>query len=291
MKNALQPIDEIRRTIQSPAYTKELQSALPPHIKVEKFQRVVISAIQQNAQLLECNRKSLFAASMTAAQLGLYTDGFLGEAYLVPYKKNVQFQPGYRGIVKLARQSGELANISCHVVYENDYFDYELGDNESITHRPTLGERGAMQYVYAIAKFKDDAVQRVVLTKQDVMKIKKSSQAADSKYSPWHTFEEEMWKKTAIKRLCKMLPLNTDLQNAIALSDQSDIGKQANLVDDVIVVDGETGEIIKEKKPSKPQNLEDVVLNDDDVKEVKDEKKEEEEKKKEEPQNLGDLLK
>lgn len=258
MTKAIAPIDEVRRTLQSPGFTAELGNALPNHVKVEKFQRVAMSAIQQNPALLNCDRKSLFASCMTAAQLGLFTDGFLGEAYLVPYKDKVQFQPGYRGLIKLVRQSGDINSISSNVVYENDHFDYELGDNEHILHKPVLGSRGDMIFVYAIAKFKDGSVQRVVLTRADVMKIKKSSQSSGSKYSPWQTFEEEMWKKTAIKRLCKLLPLNTDIQQAITISDQADIGNQATLVNDDLVVESEAEEIIEE--PTETKNLEEVVL-------------------------------
>ena len=258
MTKAIAPIDEVRRTLQSPGFTAELGNALPTHVKVEKFQRVAMSAIQQNPALLNCDRKSLFASCMTAAQLGLFTDGFLGEAYLVPYKDKVQFQPGYRGLIKLVRQSGDINSISSNVVYENDHFDYELGDNEHILHKPVLGSRGDMIFVYAIAKFKDGSVQRVVLTRADVMKIKKSSQSSGSKYSPWQTFEEEMWKKTAIKRLCKLLPLNTDIQQAITISDQADIGNQATLVNDDLVVESEAEEIIEE--PTETKNLEEVVL-------------------------------
>lgn len=258
MTKAIAPIDEVRRTLQSQGFTSELSAALPAHVKVEKFQRVAMSAIQQNPALLKSDRKSLFASCMTAAQLGLFTDGFLGEAYLVPYKGKVQFQPGYRGLIKLVRQSGDIGSISSNVVYENDHFDYELGDDEHIRHKPVLSGRGDMIFVYAIAKFKDGSVQRVVLTREDVMKIKKSSQSSGSDYSPWNTFEEEMWKKTAIKRLSKLLPLNTDIQQAIAISDQADIGNQATLVNDNIVVESNAEEVIE--APTEPKNLEEAVL-------------------------------
>lgn len=154
MGKSVAKIEQVRKTLMSDKMTKELSAALPDGIDVERFQRIAMSAIQQNEDLLNMDRKSLWSACITAAQAGLYTDGFTGEAYLVPFKKKVQFQPGYRGLVKLARRSGTIESIHCHVVYENDEFDYILGDEEVIRHKPKIGKRGDMQYVYAIAVFK-----------------------------------------------------------------------------------------------------------------------------------------
>jgi len=254
----LTKFSEIKSTLLSPDIMKSFEEALPKHMSIKRFTRVAIAAINQNSKLQEANRKTLYSSCMTAAQLGLFTDGFLGEAYLVPYKGAVQCQVGYRGFLKLARQSGEISYISAAVVYKNDRFSYELGDNEYISHHPTLEERGSMICVYAIAKFKDGSLQRVVLTKEDVMKIKLSSQGAGSKFSPWVTFEEEMWKKTAIKRLCKLLPLNTEAQQALAISDQTDIGKYAKLVDGELVVDSREREE-KEFIPTAPTSIEDII--------------------------------
>ena len=107
------------------------------------------------------------------------------------------------------------------MVYENDVFEYELGDNERIVHKPVFrGARGAMVGSYAIAKTKDGAIYRRVLPEEDVIAIKNFSKSKEK--GPWSgPFESEMWVKTAIRRLSKILPqssdINTYLTNGPAL--------------------------------------------------------------------------
>ncbi len=100
----------------------QLQAALPKHITPERLVRVALSAIQNTPKLLECDRNSLFRAVLTSAQLGLEPDGILGQAYLIPFAGKVQFIPGYKGLIDLARRSGEVLNIIAKEVYKNDEF-------------------------------------------------------------------------------------------------------------------------------------------------------------------------
>jgi recombination protein RecT len=52
--------------------------------------------------------------------------------------------PMIGGVLKKIRNSGELASISAQVAYSADFFEYELGDEEKITHKPFLGgDRGS----------------------------------------------------------------------------------------------------------------------------------------------------
>lgn len=228
-----------------------IQQSLPSHIDVAHFQRVLTNAVEHDKELLNADRQTLFNACLTSAQLGLVTDRFLGECYLLAYNKKgsnlkqVQVQIGYRGLLKLARQSGDISNISAHVVYERDDFEYVLGDNETLKHIPSLEEnRGDMLFVYAIAKFKDGSIQRAILTKADVIKRRKASKTGGHIWNEW---EEEMWKKTALRALCKLLPMNTNLQNALEVSNQTDAGNTVKIVNDVIVTEDEESETKKAK--------------------------------------------
>lgn len=52
-------------------------------------------------------------------------------------------------------------------------FDYELGDDERIIHKPLLlGDRGKQIAVYAIAKTKDGGIYREVMTINEVEKVR-----------------------------------------------------------------------------------------------------------------------
>ena len=131
----------------------QLQQILPAHVSPEKFTRVVMMAVQNDDSLLKATRKSLFSASLRCAGDGLIPDG--REAALVVFSNNVQYLPMYQGKLKMARNSGDLKEIYAHCVRTHDFFEYQLGDDEKIVHRPKMdGPRGDIILTYCIAKTK-----------------------------------------------------------------------------------------------------------------------------------------
>ncbi|MED0762673.1 recombinase RecT, partial [Aneurinibacillus thermoaerophilus] len=80
--------------------------------------------------------------------------GLIGHCYIIPYGREAQFIIGYKGMIDLARRSGQIEQIYAHAVYEADHFEYELGLHPKLVHKPATGRRGAIQYVYAVAHFK-----------------------------------------------------------------------------------------------------------------------------------------
>lgn len=198
------------------AMAPQFALALPPHVPAERFVRVVMTAVQSNPDLLEKDRQSLFEAAMKCAQDGLVPDG--REAALVIHKQKVTYMPMVAGILSKVRRSGELRSISAHVVYENDEFDYMLGDEERIHHKPFIGDRGKPIITYAVAHTKDGGIYREVMTEQQVMAVKAISRAQNG---PWSgPFADEMRRKTAIRRLSKRLPMSTDLLAVIERDDE-----------------------------------------------------------------------
>lgn len=194
----------------------EISAALPPHIPAERFIRVVITAVQGDPALLDAERKTLFEASMRAAQDGLLPDK--REGALVIFKGKVQWMPMIGGILKKVRNSGELVSIGAHIAYENDRFAYVLGDEERIEHEPKLdGDRGKPRAAYAIAKTKDGGIYREVMSIGEIEKVRKVSRAATN--GPWVDWWEEMARKTVLRRLSKRLPMSTDLDDLIRRDD------------------------------------------------------------------------
>lgn len=226
--------DSVRAFLTAPAMTSQLRAALPRHLTPERLVRVAVTAIQTNPKLLECDRQSLFAAVMTCAQLGLEPDGVLGQAYLVPFKGKVVFIPGYKGLISLARNSGEVVSIAAKEVYAKDHFVYQFGLEEKLEHVPSRdADRGEIIYVYAIARFKDGGHHWDVMTVAEVEKIRNGSSgwqayaAKKTSESPWASNFAEMAKKTAIRRIAKYLPMN--VQKAAALADAYDRGRHGSL--------------------------------------------------------------
>lgn len=210
----------ISSAIESPQMQEKLSNALPAHVTVDKFTRVSMMAIQNNDSLMEADRNSLYQACVQCATDGLLPDG--REAALVPFGRQVQYMPMVGGILKMVRNSGDLKEISAHVARENDHFEYELGDEERIVHRPLLkGDRGDIICTYAIGKTKDGGVYREVVFEDQMMQIKNVSRSGSKGRGPWAEWPEEMRKKTAIRRLAKRLPMSTDLQQLIMRGDDS----------------------------------------------------------------------
>lgn len=187
----------------------EIGRALPKHMDPDRLARIALTVFRQTPDLAQCDPNSFLGALMTSSQLGL-EPGPLGEAYLVPYGKQVTFIPGYRGLIKLAWQSGQLRNIAAHVVHENDEFDYAYGLEPYLRHKPAFANPGGVIAVYASAVLTNGGSAFVVMSTADVEAIRRRSRSG--KNGPWSTDWDAMARKTAIRQLIRWLPLSTELQ-------------------------------------------------------------------------------
>ena len=112
----------------------EIARALPKHMDPDRLARVVITVLKTNPRLLEASSQSLLAALMLSAQLGL-EPGPLGHCYFVPHRVKgtleVQWILGYRGIIDLARRSGQLLSLEAREVCARDQFNFSSGSTKS----------------------------------------------------------------------------------------------------------------------------------------------------------------
>lgn len=262
---ALTPLDEVKHALLSPEMGRQFQAALPAHIPLDKFQRVAATAVANNAELVQADRNTLYSACMKAAQDGLLPDG--REAALVIFNtkdgdrwiKKAQYMPMVAGILKKIRNSGELKELSAHVVYSNDRFDYYIDDTgEHLMHRPLLdGDRGTFRRVYAIATTKEGGRYIEVMSKEQVDDVASVSKSKDSKGNPtgpWRDWYPEMARKTVIRRLSKRLPMSTDLDDLLHRDDDLyDLrGREA-------LVDKGPAEVVSTDTSKRPRRLQAVV--------------------------------
>mgnify|MGYP005772511477 CR=1 FL=1 len=201
------------------ALQPQISQALPKTIDNERFMRMALNAVANNQALQECSPRSFLAALMNAAQLGLEPNTPLGQAYLLPYNtkqgKLCQFQIGYKGLIDLAYRSGEFRSISAHVVYSKDYFDYELGLDAFLKHKPATGDRGSAIYVYGVFRLQNGGYGFEVMSIDDV-KLHAQKYSKSYTRGPWQTNFEEMAKKTVIRKLLKYAPLKVEVLRAIS---------------------------------------------------------------------------
>ena len=209
-----------------------IQKVIAEHVTAERLIKVAITAVLKNPALLECSQESMALALIEVGGLGLEPTGVLGQAYLVPYynkntqQKEVQLQVGYRGMAELVYRGGRVYDIDPQVVRDGDEFEYELGLDPILKHKPAESrpgeDEGALTHAYAVARYNNGQSKFVVLTREEVNKIRAASKA--SQRGPWVDWESEMWKKSAVRRLCKSLPMSTELERAIAKDDAVSTG-------------------------------------------------------------------
>lgn len=269
---AAKPLDTVRQALER--LKPQLAMALPKHLSPDRLVRVAMTAVQRTPKLLECDRTSFYGAVMMCAQLGLEPDGVLGQAYIIPFKGKAQFIPGYKGLLALARNSGEVSYIAAHEVRENDDFEFDFASGDPPKHKFDLKQdRGEVIAFYAIARFRDGSFHWDMMTRAEVDRIRDSSSgyiaalATAKKYdrapdSPWIEHYVEMGRKSAIRRLAKYLPLS--VQKAAEIDAQVSAGMHVTLdrYGD-IVIEGEAtpadeAAAATEKKTSKLERFEEA---------------------------------
>ena len=220
-------VRRVRDMLTHPNVQAQIKLALPRHMDGDRLTRIAMTTLQMNPKLLDCDATSLISAVMQCAQLGLEPDNMLGHAYLVPFKQKVQIILGYRGIMRLARNSEHVVSIEAREVYTEDAFSFQYGDDKArfLHHKPCESpDAGKLRAAYAIARFKDGGEVWEVVLPRHIKKAKLSARGASKSDSPWRLHEGEMWRKTAVRRLEPFLPLDATGRQAFAMDEAGERG-------------------------------------------------------------------
>lgn len=258
-------------------YTPDFATMLPSHVKPEQWARLAIGALRRDPKLAEAaaNDTGQFMAELAkAARLGLEpgTEQF----YLTVRKERgvpkVLGIPGYQGLIELMYRAGAVASVVAEVVFAGDTFDYVPGRDERPAHIIDWDaeDRGPLRLVYAYAVMKDGATSKVVvLNKADILRIKKSSQGANSEYSPWVTNPAAMWLKSAVRQLAKWVPTSAEYRKEQLRAAQEVLAEREgpSRIQVVQPADGEhvdplTGEVLTDSDPGEDVHDAEVVGDD-----------------------------
>ena len=249
---ALQPAKPMDRFRQDLTLREGMiRSLLPSNVTFDKFMAAVVAAVGNNPALLECDRGSLVKACIQAAELGLSLNLTMGECDILKvYDRQkgsvAQFRPRYMGLMKLARQSGEVLKIEAEIVRENDEFLFQKGDEPRLEHRIKLGGRGPMVGAYCIWTLKNGEKQFEVMDRDQIIGIRDRSSAKTKEgkiVGPWATDEEEMWRKTVVRRASKYMPRSLEgLANAVAVDNLHEAGRDVEIDNGQVIDITEDGE-------------------------------------------------
>jgi recombination protein RecT len=248
--NAIEPATPVRKLSQvevfvgevlSPDREQDVLRSLPAGVDPIRFKHSLSVAVMQNPNLMKVHPGLLFREVSKAASLGLSMDPQLGEAYLVIARNSKanrdepQLRIGYKGLIKLARQSGEISLIYAHAVHQRDIedkrFSVVLGDSLKIYHEPDVfSERGPVAGYYAVLKYRDGETDFEPMSVAEIHKIRdrtdayRAFKAGRIKSTPWADWESEMARKTVIRRLLKRSPMSAEMRAAIKMIDEEEEG-------------------------------------------------------------------
>lgn len=275
-------------------YKDQIAIALPKHLTPERMIRVALTAVGRSELLQKCSATTIAGCVVQSSLLGLECDGALGEAYLVPFwnskaphptiagKKGAyecQFMVGYQGLIKLVRNTDELIMIDAQEVRANDFFEYESGLDPYLRHKvdPKSDDRGEITHYWAAATLKGGGRQFVVMTVKEIEEhrdkyskgafetefiqgqgkvFKRDGQGNKILQGPWRDSPEWMFKKTVLRKLCKLLPKSAQAQLAVQLDETTEAGIPQRFTVDVPIelhqtgVDDDEGDVADQMRAS-----------------------------------------
>ena len=224
---------------------KNLAELLETHnITPSQFKNIVINEVKKSDKMQQAflnDPSSLFASILLCAELGLNPSADVGEFYFLPFGKKITPILGYKGVINLILRSGEVSKIWSEIVYEDDVFDYELGLEPKLIHKPNLEKRNKnVKYVYAVAKLINGETMFKVMSKKEIMEIVAMSKYPNSLYGSSKDPQGWMYKKTVIKQLSKTLPKDYYGKRGISVDDKVEGGGYLKLDEDnnIMFIDG-----------------------------------------------------
>jgi recombination protein RecT len=219
---AQSPVEKIIRSQES-----GLAAALADRIGTDRFIRAAVTQFRTTPHLDECSPQSLLGGLFVAAQLGLEIGGPRGYAYLVPFKTKGQYEAqlilGYKGLLELAYRSGQMKTVDAFIVREGDtfkqrwdpqqgrVFDWEPGD-------PSSKAIGAVAYVVTM----QGGLLWEYLTEEQIL----TRRPRYWESTPWKTHFEQMWTKTALKRLFARVRLSSDDTLSLAVASDETVQRR-----------------------------------------------------------------
>lgn len=206
----------------STSLTTELEaqrSALPNDFNVARFVQNSVALLNGNETLANFAKQNgtsqIKQGLLRGAYLGL--DALNAECYLVPYGKQLNFMPSYKGMVKMAQKysTRPIKTIYAKAVREGDEFEEIIDHGEPYVNFKALpfNDKEVIG-VFAVCQYVDGGMVYEVMSREAVEACRKSSKAKNS--PAWQSYWSEMAKKTVLRRLCKNLPIDMDAKAAAA---------------------------------------------------------------------------
>jgi len=228
---------DLAKALSGDQFKEMVKAVAGKYMSEERIVKVALLARTRSNGLGNCSLTSFLQSAIKAAELGLDFAGQTGQAYLVPLKNKwtgqteANFWPGYQGFIELTYRSGKVDFIDTQLVHEKDKCEYQLGSAPYIHHKPCVnGDPGPVLFGYAVAFLKEAKFPKIeIMSDAQLEGIRNRSKAKDN--GPWKTDEEEMKRKTLIRRIWKYLPKTPEMIEA-EQADNQNFETTGDFVDD-----------------------------------------------------------
>ena len=232
------------------------KEALPDNFNKQRFVQNCMTVLQDaKVDYSKCDQRSIVRTLLKGSFLGL--DFFNGECYAIPYGNQCQFQTDYKGEIKLCKRysTNPIKDIYAKLVKKGDIFEEEiLNGKQTINFKPLPFNDGEIIGAFAVVMYKDGSMIYDTMSVKEMDKTREVfSKAANSK--AWKETPGEMYKKTVLRRICKLIDLNFDnSEQCKAFEEGSDFDVNKKTEKEVVsaedpfaksedVIDGEAVEI------------------------------------------------
>jgi recombination protein RecT len=212
-------------------YADEIKRALPKHMTGDRMARIALTEYKKNKELQKCSATSIVASIIIASQLGL-EPGVMGQGYLVPFKGQCQFIPGWQGYVELVNRAGR-ASVWTGAIREGDTYSYHFGTHPSIDHQPNVDEDGGdFTFVYAVGWVKGASHPVIEVWSRAKVShhLRQYNKVGERHYALQNENNFEMYgRKVALLQVIKYMPKSTELATAFGLDNAANTQAGQNL--------------------------------------------------------------
>lgn len=150
-------------------------------------------------------------ASIANALLNMVIQGLnpmKNQCYFIPFGKQLALMRSYFGSMVVAKQFGEIADITAEVIYQGDKVETEIKRGKTIitSHSRSFENINKDNIIgaYATILYNDNTEESIVMTMEQIKTSwKKSKLNPDGKDSTHSQYKEDMCKRTVINKICK----------------------------------------------------------------------------------------
>jgi len=178
-------------------------------ISIDAENNYAIQLLYKNKMSIETASKnpvSVQNAILNLSSIGISLNPALKHAYLVPRDGAICLDISYMGLMHLAQEIGAIEWGQAKIVYANDTYESQGLNLQPIHTFNAFGDRGDKVGVYCSVKLPSGDYLTEEMSKEEIAEVRKTSKSQHSAYSPWNTFEKEMWRKSVVKRASKYWP-------------------------------------------------------------------------------------